>query len=119
MAKTVNDIPPGPTAVVAAGTVVGPVPGNRRVKRIRVTGDASYPTGGYPLLPGDFGFGTQIDYVKIINDGQGAPGAPANMSWFYNTVTQKMQLMVPSTGAEVANTTDVHLATADLEGEGF
>lgn len=120
MAKKVNDIPPGPTAIVAAGTIVGNVPGNRRRKRIRVTGDAAYPTGGYPLLAADFGFSTQIDFVDIVNDGSGDPAtAPANMSWYYDTVTQSLELQVPSTGAEVANGTDVHLATTDVVGEGF
>lgn len=117
MAKTVQDIAPG-GGLQAAGTFQGPVPGNRRVKRIQVTGDNSYPTGGYPIAPADFNMAA-LDYVRIINDGTGAPGGPANVAWFFNKATQKLQLIVVSTGAELANATDVHLCTADLEGEGF
>lgn len=119
MAATFNDIPPGATAVVATGTVVAKVPGDRRRKRFRVTGDASYPTGGYPVTPANCGFSTQIDYLDIVNDGAGPAGAVANASWFWNTVTQKLQIMVPSTGAEIANATDVHTMTCDCVAEGF
>lgn len=120
MAKTVNDIPRGPAAVVAKGTVPYAPPGNRYRKRIRITGDANYLTGGYPLVPADFGFGFQIDYVHIINDGDGDPlTAPANLCWFYDTVNQKLKLQVVSTGAEFANGNDAHLCSADLEGEGY
>ena len=119
MALTVNDIPPGPTAIVTNGTVVGKVPGDRRRKRIRITGDASYTSGGYQVTAAMFGFSTQIDYIDISNDGAGASGALGNASWFYNTVTQKMQIIVPSTGNEIGNGTDVHTMTCDIIGEGF
>lgn len=117
MAKTVNDIAPG-GGIVPAGTIAAKVPGDRKVKRIRVTGDANYPAGGYPLLPGDFGFAFQIDFVRIINDGTGAAGGVGNLSWFWNTATQKMMLLVVSTGVENA-TADVHLSSVDCEAEGY
>jgi hypothetical protein len=120
VAKTVNDIPPGPTAIVAKGTIPGAVPGQFRVKRARITGDANYPTNGYPLLPSDFGFAVQINYVKIINDGSGDPAtAPQNLAWFYDTVAQALELQVVSTGAELANGQDAHLCTCDIEVEGY
>ena len=119
MAATFYDIPPGATAIVAPGTIVAKVPGDRRRKRFRLTGDANYPTGGYPILPASIGFATQIDYVDITNDGAGAPGAVANASWFWNTSTQKMQVVVPSTGAEIGNGTNVSTMTCDCAAEGF
>jgi hypothetical protein len=120
MAKTVNDIPHGPTAIVAKGTVPGEVPGQFRVKRCRITGDANYLTGGYPLVPADFGFAVQINYIEIMNDGDGDPlTAPANLAWFYDTVNQKLKLQVVSTGAEFANGNDAHLCTVDIRAEGY
>lgn len=117
MAATINDIPPGATAIVTNGTVVGKVPGDRRRKRIRVTADAAYPTGGYQLTTAMFGFSTQIDYVDIIN-GNG-PGSVAEHEWFYNTVTQKLQIILNSTGAELGNGATAALDTCDVVGEGF
>lgn len=117
MAKTVFDIAPG-GASVAQGTVPQQVPGARKVTRKQISGDAAYPAGGYPVTATDLGFGFQIDYLKIINDGSGAAGAPANLSWFWNRATQKLQLIVVSTGVENA-TADMHLATCDIEAEGY
>jgi hypothetical protein len=117
MAKTVQDILPG-GAVAAAGTFPGKVPGDRRVVRKVITGDAAYPAGGYPIVPGDLGFTYQIDYLKIINDGTGPAGGVGNLAWFWNRATQKLQLLVVSTGVENA-TADVHLSTCDIEAEGF
>jgi hypothetical protein len=116
-AKSVQDIARG-GAVVAQNTIVGDTPGNRRVVRKVVTGDANYPAGGYPITPGDLGFALQIDYLEIINDSAGPTGAPANVSWFWNRATQKMQLMVVSTGVENA-TADMHLASCDIRAEGL
>lgn len=116
MAKTVNDIPSGPTAVVTVGTITKHVPGNQFEKWIRITGDASYPTGGYPLVPSDFGYGYKINRVAIINQWPGA--ATTGNVWYYNTVTQKLMLIVAATGVELANTSDVHDAFCDVMGYG-
>ena len=117
MAKTVNDIAPG-GATVAQGSVPGKVPGDRKVVRKQITADANYPAGGYPIAPGDLGFAYQIDFLRIINDGTGPAGGVGNLSWFWNRATQKLQLIVVSTGVENA-TADVHLSTCDIEAEGF
>lgn len=117
MAKTVQDIARG-GAVQAQGTIPGDAPGNRKVVRKVITGDVAYPAGGYPIAPGDLGFGFQIDYLEIINDGTGPAGGPANLSWFWNRATQKLQLIVVSTGVENA-TADVHLCSCDIRAEGY
>lgn len=109
MAATYNDIPEGPVAVVTVSTVARGVPGNRYTKRIRVTGDAAYPTGGYAVTPQQLGFPVQIDYCDIGNE---VPGATAS-GWLWNTVTQKLQLIVGATGAELANGQNAALAFVD------
>jgi hypothetical protein len=116
MAKTVNDIAPG-GAIVAAGSVPNRVPGDRKRTFRRITGDNNYQAGGYPIAPADLGFAYQIDYLKIINDAS-APGGLANVSWYWNTATQSLQLIVVSTGAELANGQNASALTCDVEAEG-
>lgn len=117
MAKTVQDIAPG-GAAVAQGTIPQAVPGQFKVTRKVITGDAAYPAGGYPIVPADLGFAFQINYLKIINDGTGASGGPAGVSWFWNRATQKLQLIVVATGVENA-VANMALATCDIEAEGY
>jgi hypothetical protein len=116
MAPTYNDIPPGAVAVAPIGTVPKGVPGNRYTKSVRVTGDAAYPTGGYaPPTLNQLGFSDQIDSCLISNE---HPGATASY-WLWNTLTQKLQLIVTATGAELANGQDAHLAFCDCLFIGF
>lgn len=117
MAKTVQDIARG-GATVAQNTVVGDTPGNRRVVRKVITADANYPAGGYPISAADLGFAFQIDYLEIINDASGPAGGVGNLSWFWNRATQKLQLIVVSTGVENA-TADVHLSSCEIRAEGY
>lgn len=112
MAKTVQDIQPG-GATVAQGSVATKNPGDRKWKFATISGDAAYPAGGYPCVPGDFGFAFNIDQLIIINDGTGAPGGVGGLSWFWNRATQKLMLLVVATGVENA-TADVHLSTVDV-----
>lgn len=116
MAVTFNDIPAGPVAIVAVGTVPKGVPGDRFNKRVRATGDAAYPTGGYPApTPAQLGFGVQIDYAAIANQHPGG----TDSFWLWNTATQKLQLIVSATGVELANGQDAHLAFADVVFTGY
>jgi hypothetical protein len=110
-----NDIPAGPNAVVTSGTVQKNVPGNRYTKRQRMTGTGSYPTGGYAVTPAQLGFSEQIDYLDIVNE---LPGATASW-WTWNTVTQKLQLIVVATGNELANAQNDGGATVDFIAYGF
>lgn len=120
MAATYNDIPPGATAVTAISSTLGggSVPGNRRRKRVRVTADAAYVTGGYaPPSLNQLGFLVQIDYCDIVN--QGPLNGQGNLAWVWNTATQKLQLMVVSTGAELANGNSAANNFCDCVFEGF
>lgn len=113
---TYNDIPPGPAAVVALGTAQRRVPGDRYQKRVRVTGDAAYPTGGYAApTPQQLGFSVQIDGANIE---QQHPGGTDSF-WLFNTVTQKLQLIVSGTGNELGNGQDAHLAFCDVTFIGY
>lgn len=55
---------------------------NFKVGVVDVTLDASYPTGGYPLAPSDFGFSTSIEVVLT----QAASG----YEYEYNYATSKL-----------------------------
>lgn len=116
MAATINDIPGGNAAVAAKGTLKKHVPGNQYEKWCRVTADVSYPTGGYALTPGTFGFAVQINRLFIANQWPGI--VTTGNIWFWNTVTQKLMLIVAATGVELANATDVHDAFCDVVAAG-
>jgi hypothetical protein len=79
-----------------------------------LTGDASYPTGGYPVTPALFfltAFASTSDFqlqapptfapYLLGADGQGGTYATINQA------NGNLQLFVSSTGAEVANATNV------------
>lgn len=118
MAATLQDIQRGGT-LAPQNSVPAEAPGTRKLKRVNVTGDNSYPTGGYALTPQAVGFTRQIDFLRIINDGSGGAGSFANAYWFWNRATNSLQLIVASTGAEVAAATNVTTATCDVEVEGI
>lgn len=110
MAKTISFLAPG------GGTnpvPLGKVPGDRKAIRFNFAADNSYPTGGYPIAPSDIGFASQIDYIDVVNENVTAFGA------FWNRATQKMQLVVYSTGAEVANAVNVAAFNCDCRAEGL
>lgn len=83
--------------------------GGEDYKVIKVTGDASYPTGGYPITPGLFGFNS------FATDGLGT-GLPATVGavipitdlvttpyGIINPANGNLQLIVTATNVEVAN----------------
>jgi len=83
---------------------------------VKAVGDASYPTGGYPVLPALFGFnafevdslGTglppTIGFYSIDADAMGTP-----QTWYAatNPANGNLQLFVTTTGVEVANAVNV------------
>jgi|SRR5690348_9685453 len=86
---------------------------DRGAGRFTIAGDNSYPTGGYAIAPGDVGLGFQIDALDIVNCSV-CPWRP-----FWNRATGKLQLVVMSTGAEVANAVNVTTFNCDVIAEGY
>lgn len=115
MALLLQDILPGNGGATTQGTVPKQVPGARTTKRMRITGSGAYVTGGYALTPQNFGFGEQIDYLDIVNE---LPGATASY-WYWNTATQKLQLIVTATGAELGNGQNDGAAAVDVIAYGY
>jgi hypothetical protein len=82
-------------------------------KQAKVSGDASYPTGGYAVPPSAFqfnafatdGLGTGLPpvlgYYQVIADLQGANYA------VINPANGNLQFFVQTTGVEVANAVNV------------
>lgn len=87
--------------------------GGRRKYRFNIAMDNNYPTGGYAITPANLNFAEQIDFLDIVNENINAWSA------IWNRATQKIQLVVMSTGAEVANATDVHTFNCDVAVEGL
>lgn len=98
--------------------------GGYDLRVIKVTGDASYPTGGYAVTPALFGFtrfatdelGTGLPPVAgnyaILGDAGGNPYS------VINPANGNLQLFVATTGVEVANTTSETGFSAFLEAFG-
>jgi hypothetical protein len=121
MAKTITFIQPGNAGATSTPPAMQRYSNERKKVRFNIAGDAAYPNaggglGGYPIAPADLGFVNQIDWLDIV--GEVPAGGTANAYFTWNRVTQKMQAVVPSTGAEVANGVDVHLTNVDCAAEG-
>jgi hypothetical protein len=83
------------------------VPGDRKWKDFTITGDSSYPTGGYPLDAQALGFNviTGAHVTNLIGIDSSA-GAYAATDAYYNTASNKLRFLAPS-GAEVASGANV------------
>lgn len=92
MAATVSRVPD------EANVSVGPIP----VTSITVTGDTSYPTGGYSITAASLGMKAILGMAPLGNN-TAAAGFEAN----WNTQTGKLQFYSGAL-AEVTNATDVH-----------
>lgn len=89
---------------------------DRKRQWFNVAADANYPAGGYPLTPALCALANAIDFVTVANGN--APGNPGLNYWFWNRATQKLQLIVLSTGVETA-VADQHLSNTDIIVEGY
>lgn len=100
------------TITPAAGAAGVETPaGSYRRAFFTITPDASYPTGGYPLTPGQFGL---VSIIAVdANPSQGA-GHPV----VYNVSTGKLQYFT-SGGTEVANATNLSTYPVVAEVIGF
>lgn len=110
MAMTFAQINPNNGALPRPADITA---GGRKRNRYTCTADNNYPTGGYPVLPANVGLGEQIDFIDVVNENITAWTA------VFNKATQKIQFVVMSTGAEVANATDIHTASVDIIAEGL
>lgn len=99
--------------------------GPYKLVTIKVTGDASYPTGGYAVTPALFGGRMFAPSGPIGGANQGPP--PTVGSWsilgdcsgnpyaVINPANGNLQLFVATTGVEVANATSETGYSAILE----
>ncbi len=78
-----------------------PLARNRRLKAVRVN-ITSYPTGGESLTPALVGM-RRIDSVQVTV----SEIAPADQVVHWDRANAKLYAIVASTGAQVANTTDI------------
>lgn len=86
------------------------VAGIRLRRVVQLTGDTSYPTGGYSLTPGDVKLGVIEHFPTVaITDGT------TIRIGVYNYTTQKLQFFVPNTNVEVANAVDLSTFSARVE----
>lgn len=69
-----------------------------------ILGDASYPTGGYTMTPSIFGMTAVHGFIS---------GTASNSNTVVNNAG-KLQFFVSSTGAEVANTTNLSAVSAEV-----
>ena len=86
-------------------------PGYQRSAFATVTGDASYPTGGYALTPQQFGFAQSITFMD-----PNMSNAAHIITW--NSATQKLQFWTAQ-NTEVANTTNVSTVTVQIQAFGY
>jgi len=83
------------------------------VRRALLTGPASYATGGVAIdNAGDFGWGETHSILGTLWN-----GSAARELWL-DRVNQKIVIIVPNTGAEVANTTDLSAFTGQIVATG-
>lgn len=101
------------TAILTSRTYIT---GDRLEVLIDVVGDASYPTGGYPLTAAQLGLSTELDFIN--GTVYAAPVATIT-SVSYDAVNSKLKFLAG--GAEVANATNLSTVTVRLvaKGKGF
>lgn len=87
-----------------------------RLRRIgRYVGPNPYVTGGDPLLPADVAMGR----IELLDIAAALDATGANMRILvWNSVTQKVQWFVSTTGVEVANGVDLSGFAARFEAIG-
>ena len=94
----------------------GHVAGNKKIRVRDVTLDASYPTGGYTLLPSDFGL-RKLEHVQGATAVASGGGATAR-TVSYDYTNQKLQVYTTAS-AEAANGSDQSAFTVRLRAQGY
>ncbi len=72
--------------------------------KFTVTGDNSYPTGGYPITKAQMGYPNSVD-VFAFPGSTNIGGVDYNTKW--DDANQKLKVYVDSTGLEVAPGVDL------------
>lgn len=83
-----------------------------KVQEATVTGDASYPTGGYSITAAQLGFPGGIDWAIATVQQPGGAAVIAN----YSVTNAKLQLF--TSAAEVANATNVATCVVQIIARG-
>lgn len=121
------------SAALSLKTTAGGLPNNGRVPGhlyeviLFVTGDASYPAGGYPLtsalILAAIGQGLAVDSVDVVNDWfdvATTAGTQQSFRAVYDSTNSKLLAQAQGTAGaanpnvDVTATTDLHLYTATL-----
>lgn len=84
--------------------------GTRRTSFHRLVLDASYPTNGYPYDPKSFGFQGVVGAIFLSPR---SVAATVTTRFEYDYVNKKVKAFVTSTGAEVANATNLSTVSID------
>lgn len=85
------------------GNVVAQVPGAKRQLAMTLTGDASYPTGGYPVTFATFGMNEAIEQVMLN------PSSGAHLV-VWDSVNSKIKFFT-AVATEVANAVNLSAVT--------
>lgn len=86
--------------------------GRRRIRLLKVTLDSSYPTGGEAFDPATYGIENAANAIVYIQPRFTAVAA-LNV-YTFDKATNKIVATVMSTGAEVADTTDLSTVVLDV-----
>lgn len=106
---------------VSTGTTKGranDVIGARRVTRVRVTLDTSYPTGGYSFDPKSAvngGHNGAVSIVKLFPRWVTGATGSTTRRFEYDYTNKKIIGFVTSTGVEIGNAVDVSGVVLDVE----
>jgi hypothetical protein len=89
--------------------------GARRVTRLRVTLDTSYPTGGYAFDPKQFGHVGAVSIVRVDPRSAGGATGTCGKTFTYDYTAKKIVGWCSDTKSEVANAGDVSAVVLDIE----
>lgn len=92
------------------------VAGNKKIRVRDITLDSSYPTGGYSLLPSDFGL-KKIEHIQN-NVAVASGGGATARTVAYDYTNQKLQVYTTAS-AEALNASDQSAFTVRLRAQGY
>jgi len=93
------------------------VTGSKRRIVAEVTGDTSYPTGGYEVAPKQLGLRVIDDAQVSLKIGSGAEATPIG-GGYYTPSSKKLVIQNYKTQAELANATNISSVVLIMEAWG-